>query len=86
MLHSGCRPTHIAKGQWSECESQASSTWRELEAINRILQAYSKLMKEETVKWLTDNQNVVIENGSRKHSYIEHSDANSNSIGNGLDT
>ena len=59
----------IAQGQWSESESQASSTWRELEVINRILQAYSKLMKGETVKWLTDNQNVVriIEHGSRKH-------------------
>ena len=58
----------IAQGQWSECESQASSTWKELEAINRILQAYSKPMKGETVKWLTDNQNVVriIEHGSRK--------------------
>ena len=64
---------HIAQGQWSESESQASSTWRELEAINRILQAYSKLMKGETVKWLTDNQNVVriIEHGSRKHSLQE---------------
>ena len=64
---------HIAQGQWSESESLASSTWRELEAINRILQAYSKLMKGETVKWLTDNQNVVriIEHGSRKHSLQE---------------
>ena len=64
---------HIAQGQWSESKSQASSTWRELEAINRILQAYSKLMKGETVKWLTDNQNVVriIEHGSRKHSLQE---------------
>ena len=61
----------IAQGQWSESESQASSTWRELEAINRILQAYSKPMKGETVKWLTDNQNVVriIEHGSRKPGY-----------------
>ena len=59
----------IAQGQWSESESQASSTWRELEVINRILQAYSKLMNGETAKWLTDNQNVVriIEHGSRKH-------------------
>ena len=64
---------HIAQGQWSESESQANSTWRELEAINRILQAYSKLMKGETVKWLTDNQNVVriIDHGSRKHSLQE---------------
>ena len=40
-----------------------------MEAIYRILQAYAKLMKGETVKWLTDNQNVVriIEHGSRKH-------------------
>ena len=63
----------IAQGQWSESESQASSTWRELEAINRILQAYSKLMEGETVKWLTENQNVVkiIEHGSRRHSLQE---------------
>ena len=27
----------IAQGQWSESESQASSTWRELEVNNRIL-------------------------------------------------
>ena len=49
------------------------ATWRELEAINRILQAYSKLMKGETVKWLTDDQNVVIiiKHGSRKHSLQE---------------
>ena len=58
----------VAQGQWSESESQTSSTWRELEAINRILQAYSKTLQGETVKWLTDNQNVVriIEHGSRK--------------------
>ena len=28
-------------------------------------------MKGETVKWLTDNQIVVIEHGSRKHSLQE---------------
>lgn len=39
----------VVQGQWSESESQTSSTWRELEAINRILQAYSKTLQGETV-------------------------------------
>ena len=58
----------VAHGQWLTEEEQMSSTWREAEAINRVLQSYAGKLQGETVKWFTDNQAVtfVIEHGSRK--------------------
>ena len=59
---------HVSYGQWTEKEAQHSSTWRELKAVDRILQAFAVNLEGHTVKWYTDNQNVVgiIQHGSRK--------------------
>ena len=60
--------SHIAHGLWTEIEKAKSSTWRELAAVSRVLAAVSKLLRDNKVKWFTDNQNVVqiIKLGSRK--------------------
>ena len=49
----------VAQGQWSIEESKRSSTWRELEAVRRVLPSLAPRMQGEVIKWLTDNQNVV---------------------------
>jgi len=51
-------------GTWSQTESLKSSTWRELEAIHRILRSLGNSLK--TVRWFTDNRNVcsIIYKGS----------------------
>ena len=59
---------HHSHGQWSETEAKQSSTWRELKAVDMVLQALATKLEGHTVKWCTDNQNVVsiINIGSRK--------------------
>ena len=47
------------QGRWSEDESTRSSTWRELAAIFRVLQGRGKSLQGKTIRWCTDNQNVV---------------------------
>ena len=63
-VQHGC---HIAHGLWTEPEKMKSSTWRELAAVARVLEAVSSLLQNSRVKWFTDNQNVVriIKVGSR---------------------
>jgi hypothetical protein len=55
-------------GTWSQCEVDKSSTWRELEAIYRVLNSEKDYLKDHNVKWYTDNKNVIyiIETGSKK--------------------
>ena len=59
--------THVAHGQWTETERNKSSTWRELSAVARVLEAVSSKLSNHRVRWFTDNQNVVriIRVGSR---------------------
>ena len=58
----------VAHGQWSQDESERSSTWRELQAVNVMLQAWGSVLRNEKVKWFTDSQNTarIISCGSRK--------------------
>lgn len=58
---------HVAHGQWTCSEMGKSSTWRELVAVKRILQAVACKIAYHRVRWFTDNQNVVriINTGSR---------------------
>ena len=58
----------VAHGQWTEVESQQSSTWRELKAIYLVLKSFANKLEGHTVKWLTDNQGAmyIIRSGSRK--------------------
>ena len=54
--------------QWSADESQKSSTWRELTAVWRVLQAFADKLSNMCIRWFSDNQNVVriLEVGSRQ--------------------
>ena len=50
---------HMATGQWSDEERVKSSTWRELRAVTLVLMSVSTKLKNQRVRWFTDNQNVV---------------------------
>ena len=50
---------HVAQGNWLEHEAKQSSTWRELVAVGRLLQAIASKLANMRVHWFTDNQNVV---------------------------
>lgn len=54
-------------GEWSESERTLSSTWRETEAVNRVVHSHSNVLKDSCVKIFSDNQNVksILLNGSR---------------------
>ena len=58
----------ISKGNWDVIEQGKSSTWRELEAVNRILAGLGQNMVGHMVRWRTDNQNVarIVHIGSTK--------------------
>lgn len=62
--NSGC----YMFGIWSLDEVERSSTWRELEAVLRMLYTYEKCLEGQCVQWYTDNKNIVsiIEKGSMK--------------------
>ena len=63
---------HAVSGCWSEDEARQSSTWRELKAVDRVLESVADKLSSHTIKWYTDNQSVVriIQHGSRK-SYLQ---------------
>lgn len=42
--------------QWTEVESQQSSTWRELSAIEFALKSFLPMLKHSYVKWYSDSQ------------------------------
>lgn len=60
-------------GQWTSEEMLKSSTWRETEAVSRVLKSNGQLLKNKTVKVYTDNKNVVpiLQTGSRKNELHE---------------
>ena len=49
----------VCHKNWSTEESQKSSTWRELDAINFALEAFANHLAGQAVACNTDNQNVV---------------------------
>ena len=55
-------------GCWSESECELSSTWRELEAVHRVLNSKTESLEGQTVLVQTDNKNVVgiLKVGSKK--------------------
>ena len=57
---------HTVSGCWSEDEARHSSTWRELKAVDKVLESVADKFSGHTIKWCTDNQNVVriIQHGS----------------------
>ena len=64
-VEHGC---HIAHGHWLQEEANKSSTWRELRAVRQVLEAFASKLRNERVRWFTDNQNVtrIIATGSKK--------------------
>ena len=65
---SGKTRSHEVIGTWSLTESKKSSTWREAEAIKRILYSNVHSLRNKRIKIFSDNKNVqsVLEIGSRK--------------------
>ena len=59
---------HIAHGSWTAEEMTQSSTWRELRAVRMVLESLIPKLKNERVRWFSDNQNVVriLDIGSKK--------------------
>jgi hypothetical protein len=55
-------------GSWSYDEQAQSSTWRELEAVNRTLRSVIGYLNGKVVRVYTDNTNVphILRVGSRK--------------------
>ena len=49
----------VVHGQWTAEEAKQSSTWRELTAVLRVLEALSAKLSNMQVRWFSDNQNVV---------------------------
>ena len=64
-MEHGC---HIAQGRWSEEEAKKSSTWREIKAVRLVLESLTPKLKNERIRWFSDNQNVVkiLQVGSKK--------------------
>ena len=64
LVEHGC---HIAHGQWLPEERIQSSTWRELNAVHKVLDSLTDKLANQRIRWFTDNQNVVriLNTGSR---------------------
>lgn len=62
-------------GLWTGEESMKSSTWKELETVNRCLNTIGESIRGKQVTWYTDSKNVcrILEVGSRK-SYLHEID------------
>lgn len=59
---------HFSFGSFSDQERSTSSTMREMLAVKYVLYSFIEKIAGYSVKWFTDNQNVVqiIKNGSKK--------------------
>jgi len=62
--HGSC----VANGQWSQDKAAQSSTWRELRAVRYVLESFKTKLRNERIRWFTDNHNVVriVQYGSSK--------------------
>ena len=58
----------MAQGQWTEVQAIPTSTWKELKAVDLVLRSFAPKPAGHTVKWFSDNQNVVriVQAGSRQ--------------------
>jgi len=63
-VENGC---YVAYGAWRAEERSKSSTWRELRAVRMVLESLLPKLKNERIRWFSDNQNVVriLEVGSK---------------------
>ena len=55
-------------GDWNEHEQGTSSTWRETEAVSRLIRSHVDVLKDSVIKVFSDNKNVksVLMSGSTK--------------------
>lgn len=55
-------------GSWNHDETRQSSSWREAEAVQRVLRSNVQILQNKKVRWFTDNRNVkkIIKSGSKK--------------------
>ena len=60
-------------GSWTDSESSKSSTWRETEAVRRVIKSNADTLANKNVKVYSDNKNTtsVILHGSRCHDIHE---------------
>lgn len=65
VIEHGC---HIAQGQWLPQEAGQSSTWWELRAVRKVLESLASKLRNQRVRWFTDNQSVtrILTTGSRE--------------------
>ena len=65
MVEHGCQ---VVNGLWTAEEASQSSKWHELRAVHLILEVLNSKLRNERVRWFTDNQNVanILTVGSRK--------------------
>ena len=63
---------HTVTGSWSESEKRNSSTWREIEAVNRLVESVVHILENRTLKLNTDNKNVtsIIKMAVEKQTFI----------------
>ena len=54
-------------GSWTESEKEYSSSWRELEALDRALRSFGPCLEGQNIRWYTDNRNItrIVQKGSR---------------------
>ena len=60
-------------GAWNHVEKLSSSTYREAEAVRRVLNSHVNILQGKKVKWFSDNKNVknVLRSGSSKSDLQE---------------
>jgi hypothetical protein len=61
----------ICYKQWTKEESQSSSTWRELSAIEYALESFLPILNHAYVKWFSDSQTAcsIARVGSMKKDF-----------------
>ena len=58
--HMSLNGGNICHKHWTNEESQYSSTWRELSAIEYALESFIPLIKQACVKWFSDSQTACM--------------------------
>jgi hypothetical protein len=63
----------VSHDLWEESERIQSYIWRELVAVERVLSSLLPFLAGESIKWFTDNTNVVciVRKGSMKRNLQE---------------
>ena len=60
----------VSHGQWSVDQAKCISTWRELRAVDHVLCSCAPKLKGHTVRWSSDNQNVIPRSDNDIADYI----------------